>query len=341
MKSWFASTFSAFKDNVDAVLKPANRRFEDVIKYISIGGEVDAFLTTGAPSDYSKQDSWSNWFDFYSYATEHIRQLVPRVKLGSVMILATAWELFTNAKAASPDQTVPRILNEHSDFAGFTSYPSQDAVFVLDDPAATVTHAAGTKDQKTNYSVTERIKHALEIAGDLPVVMEEFGYPTYDGATIQALQKAWPDRGVDFPASFFSSGFSYPFGDQIPKGVPAQAKAINLAFEAWDAAKLRLPVFIWFTAFEMHVEGRPCHCFPNTPVDLRGYCLPDDCDPCIEPACHMCGPGEGVDFLGTGTDERAERFFGTCGLIRSDGVSKASWPALMAKIAALKAAKGN
>ncbi len=304
-KAWFKGEFSQFHQNVVNLFSKFGvaQRFEDVIKYISIGGEVDVYLL-GRPSE------WDPWADFYHDASAHVRTLAPRVKIGCVMTLHYglygAWGFYNQQK--------PRLwleqLNQASDFLGFTSYPEQN--FPLDHPAID-----GKAGSAHNYSVAHRIEQMLEIAGDKPVIIEEFGYPTYDDATIAALQSAWPQHS--FPASFFA---------QYSQGEPTQYVAVVLAFEAWDQARLRLPLFIWFTIFEQHIEGVGCQCAPWQ-VAVKTTCS-GTCNPCLpsgqdDPLCHVCGLLDGEDTLGTGTDERGERFFGSCGLVRSNGKEKSAW----------------
>ncbi len=331
----FNAFFDKFVDSVNNLFagNKLPQRFEDVVKYLSVGGEVDIYVY------HRPSDQWPEWITFYHGVGAHIRASVPRVKIGSVTSLHGD-NGFSGAAAYfdknHPESSPIRLLNAASDFAGFTSYPEQ--TFELDDPATTTSQPVPgfSGAERYNYSVAERISQALQIAGDLPVVMEEFGYPTYDQSTIDALSPDWPSH--DFPPSFYA---------QPSRGEAAQATAVDLAFQAWGGAGMRLPLFIWFTDFEMHIEGRGCN--PRV-----GWMLPDNadptyfktnCNPCsngVDDAnCHACGPGEGIDWLGTGVDERGERFYGSCGLIRSNGEPKAAWSNVLLQTALRRIPRGG
>ncbi len=320
----FNSFFTKYVAAVDDLFQKVGlpQRFEDVVKYISVGGEVDVLLndktlTTGT-------DEWDSWIGFYRNVSSSIRTLVPLMKIGCVVTAPGASWMFNMPGAY---RTWLDSLNETSDYIGFTSYPDM-----------------GTNLDPSN-DLVQRIERMLQIAGDKPVIAEEFGYPTYDALTRAALHNEYP--GHVFPTSFYEGpadlSCSLPGKLTVATGICRQKRAVELAFGEWDKAKLRLPVIVWFTAFAMHTEGKGCT--PRT-LPLPPHADPDyfaegiggrlyACQPCVHGTdnllCRPCGDGEGIDWLGTGVDERSERFFGSCGLIRSNGVPKEGWNELVAE----------
>ncbi len=319
MKAWFKTEFSNFVGNVKKLFDRfgVEREIQDVLRFISVGGEVDYFLTGNVVPDYTKGDRWQNWIDFYDDVMGHIRELVPGVKVGSVV----------TDSGAQAYRTAVEIMNEKSDFFGFTSYPNGN--LPLDFPRLTISREDAKGNTVYAYSVRDRIERMLDIAGDKPVVIEEFGYPTYDNATKAALKAAWPEHS--FPQSFFLADH----------GERAQGEAARLAFDAWDAAKLRVPMFVWFLAFEQHIEGNGCDCLPGSAnKKCKTYC-----NPCLKgvdvPTCHLCGFLDLVDPLGTGETERDKRFFGSCGLIRADGKPKIGWQEMINEVEVRKNPPGG
>ncbi len=323
MIEWFKAAFLTFMTNVEGLLQGDPRGFEDVIRYIAIGSEVDVYLNS------TTADQWNSWIEFYRKVGAYIRSLAPRVKIGCVLTLhyhakdpvrcgteAGAWGMHNDASCGK----YLEMLNAASDYVGFTSYPS--AVVTLDDPGS---------------DVPIRIQQMLEISGDKPAIVEEFGYPTYDDKTKKALEAGWP--GHAFPASFFSG---------YDAGEIAQATSVDLTFDAWDKAGLRLPLVVWFTAFEQHIEGDACQCTPYQ-VGKKSKDVCDAwgvCEPCLStgqdnPACHPCGTLDGENTLGVDLGESLERFFGSCGLIRSNGDPKAGWDELVAQTAERRTPRGS
>ncbi len=335
MIDFFRQAFLKFKDKVESLLQQYTtpvRRFEDVIKYISIGGEVDVYLNG------TQADQWGAWTEFYRQVSAYIRSVAPELKIGSVTTLhysgphvrcgkvAGAWGLYKSTNATCRGYL--ESLNESSDYIGFTSYPGMGTSL---DPAS---------------DVALRIQQMLEIAGDKPVMVEEFGYPTYDEPTMAALQQEWP--GHQFPSPFYK-GKTDLACPALPIGICGQKRAVDIAFAEWDKAKVRLPVFIWFTAFEQHIEGDGCQCTPRQlPFKSKNVCQQwGMCEPCVQatgqdnPACHPCGALDGENTLGLGAGELSERFFGSCGLIRSNGVTKAGWDQVVLETAQRRIPDGD
>ncbi len=339
LADWFNARFDNFRYDVDALLQDAGfpQRFEDVVKYISIGGEVDVYFGVFQKPAFTTE--WSKWVTFYAAVADHIRLVAPRVKVGCVLtLLGTTIDHMDGAQyLAAETEDWPRVLNASSDYAGFTTYPNQDINVKLDDPNA-----------QSSSAVKDRFSAMLHVAGDLPVVIEEYGYPTYDDATKSALEQAWLSRTTEFPSSFFSPGTD---------GRAVQSIALADTFDEWNKAKLRIPVIIWLPLFEMHVEGVGCN-LPCVPDPNPGYYSATACSSCAQDTtgspstacpekasysadCHPCGPGEGLNSLGTGVDERGARFFGSSGLIQSNGRPKpAPWDTVVAWTTAMRAPRG-
>ncbi len=180
----------------------------------------------------------------------------------------------------------------------------------------------------------------LQMAGDKPVIIQEIGWPTYDEATRATLSDQWKNHY--FPPGFYTDQTD-PACPTLPIGICQQKGAVDAAFAEWDKAKLRVPVIIWFTLFEQHIEGEGCTAWADI------WAKTSSCDPCTDPDCHVCGLGENTDWLGQHPDERGKRFFGSDGLIRSDGVPKGetatgeqgAWGDLLALTMALRVPRGK
>ena len=141
------------------------------------------------------------------------------------------------------------------------------------------------------------------------------GCPSYDERSRKLLEQAWPGHSWQ-DGKVLRSGFPNGFFDPVDTdGEDVQVKFMSLVFTEWEKYKLRIPFLDWFTAFEMHIEGDDC----------SETCNPCRSDGTDDPNCHLCAPGEKIDFLSTNPSEREKRFFGSCGLIRSNGVPKRAW----------------
>lgn len=327
MQQAFDDFFDALVDSVNELFQALGlaKRFEDVIKYVTIGGEVDAFLRDSPkwPFMYSAVDSWDNWIDFYDHVTHHVRQKVPRVKLGCVLTRPGAASDFFDAGQPRPDpeNSHVRRLNKHSDYVAFTTYPP---LCMGNNPPSNQVNPWFTK--------------MLAMAADKPVIIQEIGWPTYDKGTCAGISEQ--EKNQSPPPGFYTDQTD-PACPALSIGICQQKGAVDAAFAEWgkENAKLRVPVIIWFTLFEQHVEGDGC-----TPwADIAS------CDPCKQPDCHICGLGENVDWLGQQPNERDKRFFGSDGLIRSDGIPKGetnkgeegAWGDLLTLTAALRVPRGN
>ncbi len=331
-KQGFKTFLGAFVEDVNTLFATLGigKTFEDVIKYVTIGGEVDFFLTDTpqpivpgypVPALPSTWDSWDNWIEFYEDAGQYLRSIVPRVKIGSLMTRAGARNNFYvgDKPRGDPDNSHVRRLNSTSDYFAFTTYPPNK---IKSPPEA---------------EIPPWFTQMLTMAGEKPVVIQEIGWPTYDDATRSRLQAAWPEHGP-CPASFYTTEDP----TCAPIGECWQERAVKVAFEQWSSAKLRIPLVIWFTAYEQHVEGDGCSCFPawEKLIEDAGEHCTTTCNPCVDPSCHMCSGGELIDFLGQEPTERDKRFFGSDGLIQSDGTPKPAWNALSSLTGALRVPRG-
>ena len=115
------------------------------VRYLSLGNEVDVYLAA--------QNEWDAYKTFYDAAVAYVHQTAPWVQVG---VTATY-----GGVQQHPDEL--RRLNEASDVYIITYYPL-GAAFTADDPAAPLAD----------------FPRMVELAGGLPVVLQEVGYPSAD-----------------------------------------------------------------------------------------------------------------------------------------------------------------
>ncbi len=254
-------------------------------------------------------------------------QKVPGVELGCVLTREWADQDFFPGGVPRPDPETSHVrrLNRNSDYAAFTTYPSK----CMDNSAP-------------SSRIDPWFTQMLAMAGDKPVIIQEIGWPTYDKGTCEGITE---DQKNESPPPGFYTVQTDTACPTLPIGICQQKGAVDAAFADWgkDNAKLRMPLVIWFTLFEQHIEGDGC----TTWADIFAKTAP--CDPCTDPDCHVCGLGEKVDWLGQQPNERGKRFFGSDGLIRSDGVPKGetamgeegAWGDLLALTAAMRVPRGK
>lgn len=129
-----------FRALLDAVVPVLNGH----VKYLSIGNEVDVYL--------SRTGEWEAYRRFYEDAATYVRTRFPGVKVGVTTIYGAL---------AGPDGTRIRSLNATSDVWIFTYYPLGSDF-----------HPTGPA------SVGSAFPAMVAAAGAKPVVVQELGYPS-------------------------------------------------------------------------------------------------------------------------------------------------------------------
>lgn len=159
-----------FNALVDAMLAG----IEHPIRYLSIGNEVDVYLA-------AHPDEWDTYKTFYDGAVAHVHEVAPEIQVGVTV---------TYSGLLAHTDKIMR-LNEASDVFILTYYPL-GAGFTADNPEAPLTD----------------FPRMTELAGGLPVVLQEVGYPSADllGSSeaeqaqfVRSVFSAWKTAGSAIP----------------------------------------------------------------------------------------------------------------------------------------------
>lgn len=158
-----------FKALFDALLP----YLDEDVRYLSIGNEVDIYLAA--------QGEWNAYSTFYAAAVEYVHQTAPWMQVG---VTATYGGVQHHTEEL-------RHLNQPSDVYIITYYPLGVA-FTADNPAAPLVD----------------FPRMVELAGGLPVILQEVGYPSAEllggseaeqAEFVQHVFEAWAASGDAIP----------------------------------------------------------------------------------------------------------------------------------------------
>jgi len=146
--------------------------FNSSVKYISLGNEVDTYLSSANPTE------WSQYKELIEDARTYIHSLKPNIKVG----VTTTFDGATSTQIVNVAS-----LNENMDVIILTYYPT-GAGFVPRDPSTTVS---------TDMALM------VSTAAGKPLVMQEWGYPS------STVLSSTEQMQADFIANTFSSWSQY------------------------------------------------------------------------------------------------------------------------------------
>ncbi len=159
-----------FNALIDALLA----KITHPIRYLSVGNEVDVYLA-------AHPDQWTAYQSFYEGAVAHIHQVAPEIQVGVTVTYSGA--------QSHPDEV--RRLNRRSDLFIVTYY-ALASDFSVRSPDAPLTD----------------FPRIIDMAGGLPVILQEVGYPSADrlgsseelqAAFVQNVFAAWKSAGSAIP----------------------------------------------------------------------------------------------------------------------------------------------
>ncbi len=172
-----------FKALIDALLP----YFEEDVRWLSIGNEVDVYLET--------HDQWESYQIFYEAAVVYLHEVAPSIQVGVTFTYGGA-QVMTDRLLE---------LNEASDVLILTYYPLESDFQV----------------QPPNAPLRD-FPAMLALAGNKPLILQEVGYPSAEvlGSSeekqaefVTHVFEAWDQAGDKIPfLSFFAMG---DFSDQL------------------------------------------------------------------------------------------------------------------------------
>ncbi len=161
----------------DALFDAMLAKINHPVRYLAIGNEVDVYLA-------NHPQEWQAYTTFYEAALAHVHQVAPDIRVG-VTVTYNGFLGHTDAV---------KHLTAHSDVAIVTYYPL-GAGFKADNPDAPLTD----------------FPKIVELAGGLPVVLQEVGYPTSPLLDSSEAEQAQFVRSVF--AAWKAAGDAIPFLD--------------------------------------------------------------------------------------------------------------------------------
>jgi hypothetical protein len=173
-----------FQALIDALLP----HFSENVRYLSIGNEVDVYLS-------AHPEEWESYRTFYNNAVAYVHQVAPALQVG---VTATYGGVIQHPAEIAR-------LNEASDVLILTYYPSSDG-FTFDNPAAPL----------------DDFRRMVEIAAGRPVVLQEVGFASdellgsseADQAEFVAnVFRAWSEAGEAIP--FLDFFLLHDFSEQM------------------------------------------------------------------------------------------------------------------------------
>ncbi len=174
-----------------ALIDQLRPTLQEHVRYVSIGNEVDAYLS-------SHPDEWEPYRRFYEAALAYIHRTLPGIQVG----VTGTWQ------GALTNRDQMTALNRRSDVYILTYYPLQSDFSVMppDSPLA---------DFPT----------MLDLAGDLPLLLQEVGYPAGESLGSSESQQAefvtqvfaaWEQAGERIP--FLNYFLLHDFSDELTEG---------------------------------------------------------------------------------------------------------------------------